>query len=173
MHNKQQILAALREQFNSWEELLAALSEDQATAPYTSSNWSIKDEIVHLWAWQQRSVARAEAALRNVEPDYPRWPETLGPDLEEDVDQTNAWIDETYKGKSWSSVYADWRAQFLRFLTLSQAIPERDLLDPGRYAWMEGNALAQSHLGSYEHHKEHLEELLARRDQTGSANVET
>jgi len=74
MSEKQQILAALREEFERWEALLAGLSEAQITAPQLDDGWSIKDVIAHLRAWQQRSIARVEAALSDREPDYPDWP---------------------------------------------------------------------------------------------------
>jgi hypothetical protein len=40
------------------------MSEEYITAPQLSSNMSVKDVIAHLRAWQQRSIARLEAALR-------------------------------------------------------------------------------------------------------------
>jgi len=51
MKMKDHILTALREQFESWEELLASLSEEQITAPYFDLDWSIKDVMAHLWGW--------------------------------------------------------------------------------------------------------------------------
>ena len=42
------------------------------------------------------------------------------------------------------------------------------LLDAGCYAWLNGYALADVLLGSYEHHQEHLEKLLARLQQAGN-----
>jgi hypothetical protein len=161
MSDKKQINAMLKDEFNRWEELLAGLSEEQIIAPDLPSDWSIKDVIAHLWGWQQRTVARMEAALLDKEPNYPSWPAALGPDLEEDVDKTNAWIYETNREKPWPVVYGDWRAQFLNLLELAEQIPEKDLLDPGRYAWMDGYPLSASHMGTYEHHKEHLETLQA------------
>ena len=56
MNMKDHILTALREQFNRWEKLLASMSDEQITAPHLPSNWSIKDVIAHLRAWQQRSI---------------------------------------------------------------------------------------------------------------------
>jgi len=162
MNDKKQILKMLREEFNRWEELLASMSEEQITDPHLPSNLSVKDVIAHLWAWQQRSVARMKAALHNREPEFPRWPETLDPDSEDDLEQINAWIYETYREKPWSSVYRDWREGFLRFLDFGEAIPEKDLLDPRRYAWMDGLPLSLILQSSYEHHhEEHLEPLLA------------
>jgi hypothetical protein len=162
VNDKDQMLSMLKDDFNRWEEVLAGMSEAQISEPNFASELSIKDVIAHLWAWQQISVAQMEAALHNREPELPAWPERLGPDPEEDVDQTNAWIYETYRDKPWASVYADWRAQFLRFLELAEKIPEKDLLDVGRYKWMGGYPLFASLQGSYEHHEEHLESLLSQ-----------
>jgi hypothetical protein len=161
MNDRGQILAALQEQLDRWQELLAGLSAEQIAAPLLPSPWSVKDVIAHLWAWQQASVARAEAALHDREPEYPAWWERFAPDPEEDVDRTNAWIYETYRDKPWSSVVADWKTQFLRYLELAKQIPEKDLLEPGRYAWMGGYSLLDSLQGSREHHEEHIEDLLA------------
>jgi mycothiol maleylpyruvate isomerase-like protein len=52
MNMKEHILAARREQLDNWEELLASLSEEQITAPHFDYDWSIKDVIAHLWAFQ-------------------------------------------------------------------------------------------------------------------------
>ena len=160
--DKQEILQMLQEEFNQWQELLAGLTEAQITAPQPPDNLSLKDVLAHLWAWQQRSVARMEAALHNREPEFPNWPASLSPDSEEDLDQVNAWIYETNRDKSWSTVYEDWRTQFLRFVELGAAIPEKDLLEPGRYPWLGKYPLSLILLSSYEHHQlEHREPLLA------------
>ena len=67
--------------------------------------------------------------------------------------------------RPWPSVYQDWRAGFLRFLELGAAIAEPDLVEAGKYSWLEGYALIDVLKGSYEHHQEHaeyLEPVLAR-----------
>ena len=162
MSGKQQILSTLREEFNRWEELLAGLSEEQITAPQLPSNLSIKDVMAHLRAWQQRSVARMEAALHDREPEFPKWPAGLDPESEGQPDQLNAWIYETFREQPWSSVHRDWRAGFLRLLELGEAIPVKELLDAGRYPWLEGHPLSFILTASYEHHHiDHLEPLLA------------
>jgi hypothetical protein len=159
MNDKQQILTALREEFNRWEALLAGLSEEQITAPQLPENWSIKDVIAHLRAWQQRSIARLEAALHNREPEYPAWPAQFDPEAEDQPHDLNAWLYATYRDQPWPSVHRDWSAGFRRFLELGAAIPEIDLLDAGKYPWLEGYALFAVLEGSYEHHQEHAEYL--------------
>jgi hypothetical protein len=160
MNNKKQSLEMLRDIFRRWEELLAGMSEEQITDPQQSSALSIKDEIAHLWAWQQRSVARIEAVLNHSEPQYPEWPGTPDPDTG-DVDQVNAWIYETNRNKPWPNVYEDWREQFQRLLGLVEEVPEKGLLAPARYVWMEGYPLSATLEGTYEHHEEHLDALAA------------
>jgi hypothetical protein len=171
MSDKQALLAALREEFNRWEALLASLGEEQITAPQLADNWSIKDVIAHLRAWQQRSVARLEAALLGRAPEYPSWPAQFDPEAEGQPHDLNAWLYATYRDRSWPNVHRDWHEGFQRFLELGEAIPEKDLLEAGRYPWLEGYALIAVLQGSYEHHREHaeyLEPVLARLRQGGS-----
>ena len=168
MSDKMQTITLLREEFNRWEQLLAGLSEAQITDPQLPSNWTTKDVIAHLWAWQQRSIARMEAALHDKEPEFPRWPAELDPEVEDQPNELNAWLYETNREKPWPRVYADWKAGFLRFLELGEAIPEKDLLAPARYAWLEGHPLSLVLSASYEHHEEHRGWLLdwLRQDRT-------
>jgi hypothetical protein len=159
MNMQAHILAALKEQFNRWEELLTSLSEEQIHAPHLPSHWSTKDEIAHLWAWQQRSIARLEAAQLEREPEYPQWLAGPDPDAHGATDKMNAWIYETYRSQPWAKVHQNWREGFLRFLELGQGIQEKDLLDSGRYVWSGGYPLAFTLLASYDHHQEHLDKL--------------
>lgn len=161
MYMKQHIQAALGEEFAQWEALLASLSEEQITSPLLPSTWTIKDNIAHLWAWQQRTIARVEAARFNHEPQFPNWPADLAPESEGSIDQLNDWLYKTNRDKSWSEVHQNWRDGFQRFLENAEGISERDLLDGDRYAWLNGLPLAVILLATYDHHQEHLEELIA------------
>jgi hypothetical protein len=154
---KEHILAALREQFDAWEELLASLREEQITTPHFL-DWSIKDVIAHLWAWQQISVARMEsgAGSRTRIPQWVRAWARLGGG----PDRINALTFESNHTKTWSEVYQNWRNGFLRFLELGNGISERDLLDGDRYPWLKGYSLAFILVASYDHHQEHLEKLM-------------
>jgi hypothetical protein len=160
MNMKEHILAALREKFDQWEELLGRLSEEEIVASDLPSRWSIKDNIAHLWAWQQRSIARMEAALSNRDPVFPTWLPGLDPEVEGNTDQINAWIFQTYHEQPWSKVHQNWREGFHRLLDSCDGISERDMLDGEKHPWLEGYPLANVLLGTYDHHQEHLEKLL-------------
>jgi hypothetical protein len=161
MNMKDHILAALREQFERWEELLASLSEEQITAPNFELDWSIKDVMAHLWAWQQISIARMEGAAGDKEPEFPGWIVSIGKDWEENADRVNAAAYETNHEKPWSEIHQNWRNGFLQFLVSGHKISERDLLDTGRFTWLKGYSLALILIASYDHHQEHFEKLTA------------
>jgi hypothetical protein len=159
MSMKGHILAALREQFNSWEELLASLNEEQITAPHFDYDWSIKDVIAHLWAWQQLSIARLVGGLQDQEPEFPKWIVESDENWEENADKVNAVTFERHHAKSWSEIHQNWREGFLRLLKLGESISERNLLDGDRFPWLQGYSLAFILIASYDHHQEHLEKL--------------
>ena len=157
METKQQILEDLGEIFTRWQDLLRALSDENITQPLTPSDWSVKDVVAHMWFWQQASVSRMDAAVRNQEPDYPEWWKIFGPDPNEDVDRTNAWNYEHTRNNPWQSVYADWKGQFQHYLELIEQVNEKDLFEVGRFKWMGTYPLAASPIASWDHHREHYE----------------
>jgi len=159
MNMKGHILAALREQLDTWEELLASLKEEQITAPHFDFEWSIKDVMAHLWAWQQISIARMEAGVNDREPELPKWIVDSIENWEDDSNQVNALTFERNHEKSWSEIHKNWKDGFLRFLDLGNKISERDLLDGDRFPWLKGYSLAFILVASYDHHQEHLEKL--------------
>lgn len=160
MDDKAQIISQLREEFNQWEALLAGLSEAQITAPRLVAGWAIKDVVAHLWAWQQRTVARMQAALDNAEPAFPAWPAKFDPEMVAQPHQLNDWLRETYRAKSWAQAYDDWRVNYLHLLEQVEAVPEEALLEPGRYPWLGDASLALVLTASRDHHAEHRGWLL-------------
>lgn len=163
MSEKQRAVAALREEFERWEALLAGLSPAQLDAPLLSDGQSVKDTIGHLHGWQQLSVARFEAARLGREPLLPDWLGGGDPEAEEDLDRFNATIAAGYADQPWPAVHERWRTGYRRLLELAEATPEAELLEAGRYPWLNGYALIAVLDGSYEHHRvDHREPLLDR-----------
>lgn len=161
MNMKEHILAALSEQFNSWEDLLSDQDEEQITAANFEFGWSIKDVIAHLWAWQQISIARMEAGMQNREPEFPKWIVESVENWEENADRVNALTFERNHQRPWSEIHKNWKEGFLRLLALGNEISEKDLLDGDKYSWLNGHPLAFILIASYDHHQEHIEKLFA------------
>lgn len=72
----------------------------------------------------------------------------------------NAWIYATYRERPWLEVYQDWRSGFLRSVALGEEMPEPALIEP--IAWLEGHALAFVLIATYDHHQEHLENVIVQ-----------
>lgn len=159
MNMKKHILVALREQLDSWVGLVGKMDQAIVTTARFDHNWSIKDVITHLWGWQQVSSARVEAAVLNCEPQYPKWITDLGAGWEENADQTNVWMKQSFDEMSWSEVYQHWREGYLRLIDLAERVAENDLLEGGRFDWLEGSPLVFILIASYHHHQEHYEKL--------------
>jgi hypothetical protein len=159
MNDKERALADLRAIYEQWKALVARLREPELTEPLPGG-LSVKDVLAHLRAWQQLSIARLEAAHFGREPVMPGWPVGPDPDEESQLDENNARIYATYRDQTWSEVYRAWRDGFLRLLALAEVLPEADLLDWAKYPWLHGHAPLDVLRGTYEHHREHLEDLV-------------
>lgn len=161
MKNKKQLITLLNQEFDQWEELLAGLSEEQINTALKNSNWTTKDVVAHLMAWQQISNARLNAALSGVDPQFPVWLAGCDPDSDDDLEKINDGISQIYHDSSWKNVYQIWKAGFQKLLQLTEMLPEQELLEPGKFTWLNDNPLSAVLLGTYEHHHEHREPLLA------------
>jgi hypothetical protein len=159
MNMKEHILAAMREQLDRWEELLSRLSEAEVVSPNFDLDWSIKDVMAHLWAWQQISIARMEGGLESQEPNYPQWIVESIENWEDDSDRINALTFDKFHEKSWSDIYQSWKHGYIRFLDLGNQFSEPDLLAGGKYPWLNGYSLAFILIASYDHHQEHFDKL--------------
>ena len=160
MNDKAKIIRMLRDEFERWEELLGGLSEEQIIEPKRMEALSIKDIVAHVTTWQEISVARMEAALDHREPVFPGWPAELDPDTDEDLDRINAWIYESRRVSALEGNPPGMEGEVSALDRIGGGVPEKDLMEVGRYAWIEGYALAAVLVSSYEHHEEHLEALM-------------
>jgi hypothetical protein len=161
--DKEEMVAMHEREFAAWESLLAGLAPAQRTDPSLPDGLSVQDTLAHLAAWQQRTIARLEAALHGHEPRFPHWPVALeDEESSEAVDRANAWILETNRNRPWSDVHQEWRNGFLRFLELMRATPEAELRPAGKLAWLAEYELLDAAAGVYDyHHAEHRVQLAA------------
>jgi hypothetical protein len=157
MAMKAHLLAGLREQFAQWDGRLASLTEAEAEAPRPDGRWSRREEVVHLWGWQQLTLARLTAAAAGGAPQFPAWLDDVPGGWEADADVVNAALVRCFHDHRWPRVYADWRAGYREVIETAAALAEVDLLDSDRFPWLGEHALAAYLLATYAHHQEHLE----------------
>jgi hypothetical protein len=151
-----ELLDIIEAEHAGWLALLAAIGEDRMLLPgAVGPDWTVKDAIAHLTAWREWSCARLDAGLRRAEP-TPPWPPALDEDAPGGVDQINAWFYERARDRPLAAVLRESEAAWSRMADLVRALPEADLRDEGRFAWLGGAPLSAIVDGSLEHLREHI-----------------
>ncbi|MFW5691331.1 MAG: ClbS/DfsB family four-helix bundle protein [Chloroflexota bacterium] len=112
------------------EAMLERLTEAELIEPGACGEWSVKDILAHLYAWEQMVMSWYEAGLRGEVPRTPaddlNWRQT--PIL-------NQRIYETYHDAPLDDIIAAFNNSYAEILNIIRHIPEADLLEPGLYAW--------------------------------------
>ncbi len=155
--NKNQLINTLRIERAAWEALLKEVGEERMTLPGVVGDWSVKDIIAHITAWQRRPVEWLAAARRGDKPTPAPWPSDLVGD-----DPINAWICDANRNRPLKDVLAESREVHDQLLKGLESIPEQELNDASRYSWLNGNSLADSIPGnSLKHYPDHGRDIHA------------
>lgn len=109
-------------------------------------DWTFKDVAGHLTAWRRRTVGRLDAAARGAPEPLPFWPAELG---STEDDPINAWIHERTKDRPAGELLAEADAVYDDFITAIRALPIDAVTEPGRFPWLEGEALADVDFGGH------------------------
>lgn len=156
--NKVELLEAMQSGYAAFEAFLAPLSETRLTTPGVNDEWSIKDHLVHLAAWQNRIANRVEALLRGDEANPNR------PLINND-EEMNRFNDATFaanRSRALNQVRADFRSSYQRLLEGTRQLSDSDLFDPQRYKALEGSPIWEGIAGnSFGHYEEHTQMIKA------------
>jgi hypothetical protein len=150
--DKQELLETMKTTRAGWDALLTEVGEARMTVAGVTGNWSVKDVVAHLTAWEKRTAARLIAVRQGGKPEPAPWP----PNTSEE--EENAWIYEANRKRSLRDVLDDSRRVHDQVMKQLQAVTDEDLNEPGRFSWLDGNKLAENIPGNtYEHYQEHAE----------------
>ena len=125
--------------------------------PGVTGAWTFKDVVAHLNGWRELTLVR----LERPGPDEPAppadWPDDFDDDTDAGTDRINDWFWARAKNRPLADVLAESQEQFRHLRDAVAALPEADLLTPGRFPWLDGEALGPAVLGgSFGHlHEEH------------------
>ena len=135
------------------QQLIADLDPVERNANGTWEDWSIKDELAHVIAWQLNSLARI-AALIHAEP---------APDFS-DYEAVNQAIYRTNYERSLAEVAAEGDRAHADFVALIQSLSEEDLTRPAPFSSQEPRSLAAQIMGNgFEHPMVHYADYYHRR----------
>lgn len=116
---KSELVNWLQDQNREWQALLDEVGLERMEQPGVNGDWSMKDLIAHLTGWDVWVAARLKAAQRGEPEPPPPW----SPELQSD-DEINAWIYETYRGRSLSEVMEETQQTFQQILDAVQGLPD-------------------------------------------------
>ncbi len=148
--NKIELLEQIRRGRQRLDAALAQVDDDRWTTPELSGQWSIKDLLAHLGWWEEWIVDLYAALLRDEVP-YARHLDQKA------VDDLNAQALAKYRDLPLAEVRRQEEDAYQNLLSVVEKAPEGDLFDTKRFAWLEGETLAEWIANnSYGHYDEHL-----------------
>ena len=137
--SKSQLLEQAQVNYAKLQDLLGTLSPEEMVCAAIVGEWSVKDVLAHLLAWQQMALSwyrQGKAGKTPVTPseDY-TWRE---------IPALNQAIYEAHKDWPLDNVTAQFEASHAEMLAEIETITNDDLFTPKVYAWTKSTTL-----GSY------------------------
>lgn len=153
--SKQDFLERIRAARGELNESISGLSEDQMTQDLVTPEWTMKDMLAHIAAWQGEAALAVERLARG---------ETVGPLINESVDDWNAARVNERRRLPLVDVMEEFTSGYDRLLTALGAWPE-DGAPMGPGGWDETAQL----WWLTDHDLEHVDMIRAYRKRAGNA----
>jgi hypothetical protein len=134
---KKQILSASQQEYQTFEQLLTALSPAQMIQPGTLGEWSVKDTLAHLYAWQQMVLDWIDVSQNGQTPSVPargfKWSQ---------LPALNQQIYEQHRHRPLPEVLEMFQTSYQQTMAFIENLSEEELFTLGRFPWMNKNTLA-------------------------------
>jgi hypothetical protein len=154
--NKSSLLNEMQTNYAALVEIISPLDNAQMTTEGVIPGWSIKDILAHITSWHLRLLTWLNAAIRNQQPTI------SGPESEEEMNALNAQFYQENKSLSLDEALTNFRITHQQITEWIQSMLEEDLINPNRFAWLQGQPLWQLVAGdTYEHYQEHKAQIKA------------
>jgi hypothetical protein len=149
---KDELIQKIESEWANLQSALDGLTEEQMHQPGVVGDWTIKDILAHITAWQTRLITTLFKAERGVTPEATEPSKT--------VDQMNEKFYRELKDRPFDQVWDDLDSSYHQLLGRLEGWKEKDLFDPKRFKWMQGSPFVEYIAGdSYEHYAEHAAQI--------------
>jgi hypothetical protein len=156
---KAKFLEVIKSERERWETLLSRIDAGKMEHPGVAGNWSARDVIVHVTAYERGLVEWLEAARQGTAKTFA--------DLDHpDVDYRNAAILKEKQACSFENIEAEASRVFERLIALVEAIAEEELLEAERSEWYVKPRWGEQRPlwkciadDSYRHYRQHTEDI--------------
>lgn len=149
---KKHLLVEFDDAWSQIEHRCAGLNETQMVAPGAMGEWSVKDILAHLSAWEKYLLDRLGFVMTRQPPQYPVMVSI------QDVDCFNAQVFVDNKERSLNSVMLEFRSLYHGVKTVLEAMDDELLHKPYDYDWPDDglNLLQLIRANTTDHFKEHF-----------------
>ena len=148
---KSELLAELDQEWANVERICFGMSEADMLAPGVEGEWSVKDILCHLSAWEKYLLDRLGYVLTGQHPLYPAMSSW------DDVHRFNAKVYADNKDRPLTSVIIEFRSLYRGVMTVLESLDDEVLNQPDFYDFPD-DALTLLQLiraNTYEHYREH------------------
>jgi len=143
---KQELIEKIERSHSEWEALISQIGRDRLGEPGVTGDWSVKDLIAHVAAWQQRVLDRMDADKTGQPAEFTGW----------DVNDVNDRLYERHRGRSAEDILAFGRDTYARFIEHIGALTEEQIFKSGHFSFTKENVLYDWIAGdTFEHYDEH------------------
>jgi hypothetical protein len=134
---------------------LEGLTEEQLQLPGAAGEWSVKDILAHITAWEVDLLTNLGKARRGQKPGKVKWTEA-------EIDAQNAKWQADYRDRPLERVLDDFHGAHKQILRLVEGLSDRELATP--MPWGSGQPLYEYFMTYVaDHEAEHAPELQAWR----------
>jgi hypothetical protein len=150
-----ELMAELDREWASIERICFSLTEDDMVAQRAAGEWSVKDTLVHLSAWEKYLLDRLSYVMTGMKPLYPvmtSW---------DDVHRFNAQVFEQNKDRPLTSVVIEFRNLYRGVMTVLEALSDEQLRQAYSYDFPDDslNLLQLIRANTCDHFREHCTTL--------------
>ncbi len=151
--NREQLLLKLDRAWSALGEAVAGLSEAQLTEPGVTGDWSVKDILGHVTAWEREALTHLPHILDGQRP--PRYADLYG-----GIDAFNALKTIENRALSLAEVQQRFEDTHRQLLAYLEAAPEEPLATETRFR-------RRIRLDTYSHYPNHTEAIRQWRERRG------
>ena len=155
--SRTELLQQIRDERRALEKVLSRLTHAQMLVPGVDGDWSIKDVLAHISAWERHMINWIGSHLIGEPPDVP---------LPWEVDRMNAETFSQVREKPLSEVLEEFRQSYHDSLTLIESLTEKQLQTQYSETWPLGplwQGVAANTSFHYQEHRVDIEKWIPLR----------
>ena len=158
---KDELLDALEDEREKLLETLEGLPEEAMLEAGVTGEWSIKDILAHLNAWEAELIKLLWHVRQGKKPASAQVPDS-------EVEARERMFYEQSHDRPLERILEDFEGIRNQTIRRVEAFSNKELTDPARYPWLKGRALWERIAeDSYAHDAEHTPDIRAWREQRG------